>query len=67
MVMGIQPIDIPALLKAVSWPLIAAVALALFRQPLANLFSALGQKVSKFSIGGELIPSAHRLLVDAAL
>jgi hypothetical protein len=57
--MSIQPIDLPSLLKAVSWPAIAAVALALFRRPLANVFSALGQKVSKFSIGGFSIEMAQ--------
>jgi hypothetical protein len=57
--MNFQPIDLPSLLKAVSWPAIAAVALALFRRPLSNLFSALGQKVSKFSIGSFSVEMAQ--------
>lgn len=57
--MSIQPIDLPSLLKAVSWPVIAAVTLVLFRRPLANLFSALGQKVSKLSIGGFSVEMAQ--------
>jgi len=57
--MNIQPIDIPSLLKAISWPAIAAVALALFRRPLASLFAALGQKVSKFSFGSFSVEMAQ--------
>ncbi len=49
--MKIQPIDLPSLLKAISWPAMTAIALAVFRRPLATLISVLGQKVSKFSIG----------------
>jgi hypothetical protein len=57
--MSIEPIDLPSLLGAVSWPVIAVVALALFRRPLVTLFSALGQKVSKFSIGNFSIEMAQ--------
>lgn len=49
--MSIQPVDLPSLLRAVSWPTMAAIALAVFRRPLATLISVLGQKVSKFSVG----------------
>jgi hypothetical protein len=49
--MPIQPLDIPSLLKAVSWPVMTAIALAIFRRPLATLISVLGQKVSKLSFG----------------
>jgi len=49
--MHIQPIDIPSLLRAIAWPMIVVVAFALFRRPLANLISIVGQKVSKLSVG----------------
>jgi hypothetical protein len=57
--MGVQPIDLPSLLKAVTWPLVAVAALVLFRRPLANLLAALGQKVSKFSIGSFSVEMAQ--------
>jgi len=49
--MNFQPLDVPSLLKAIAWPVIALIALAVFRRPLANLVSLLGQKVSKLSFG----------------
>lgn len=49
--MHIQPLDIPALLRAITWPLIVVTAFAIFRRPLANLISLVGQKVSKVSFG----------------
>jgi hypothetical protein len=49
--MHIQPLDIPALLRAITWPLIVVTAFAIFRRPLANLISLVGQKVSKLQFG----------------
>jgi hypothetical protein len=49
--MSIQPIDLPSLLKALSWPVMTAIASAVFRRPLATLISVLGRKVSNLSIG----------------
>jgi hypothetical protein len=49
--MHIQPLDIPALLRAITWPLIVVTAFAIFRRPLAILISLVGQKVSKLSFG----------------
>jgi hypothetical protein len=49
--MPIQPLDIPALLRAITWPLIVVTAFAIFRRPLASLISLVGQKVSKLSFG----------------
>jgi hypothetical protein len=50
--MNIQPIDLPALLRAVLWPALTIVALAVFRHPLSDLAKTLGQRVHKFSFGG---------------
>jgi len=49
--MPVQPLDVPALLRAVTWPLIVVMAFTIFRRPLANLISLVGQKVSKLSFG----------------
>jgi hypothetical protein len=50
--MNIQPIDLPSLLRAVIWPLLAVVAFIAFRRPLGVLVTILGQRVHKFSVGG---------------
>ncbi len=50
--MNIQPIDLAALLRAVTWPLITIAALVVFRRPLINLVSILGRRVQKISFGG---------------
>lgn len=50
--MNIQPLDIPALLGAVTWPLIAVVAFVVFRRPLGDLVGVLGQRARKFSFAG---------------
>jgi hypothetical protein len=57
--MSIQQIDIPSLLRAVAWPMITAIAMGVFRTPVGNLFSVLGQKVSKFSVAGFSIEMAQ--------
>jgi hypothetical protein len=49
--MNIQPIDLPSLLRAVIWPLLAVVAFIAFRRPLGVLVTILGQRVHKFSVG----------------
>jgi hypothetical protein len=50
--MSIQPIDLPALLGAATWPLIALLAFTVFRRPLSDLVGILGQCARKFSFGG---------------
>lgn len=50
--MNIQPLDLPALLGAVTWPLVAVVAFIVFRRPLIELVGVLGQRARKFSFGG---------------
>src|SRR6266581_349249 len=50
--MNIQPIDLASLLQAVTWPLIAIVAFAVFRPPLSDLVKILGQRIHKVSVGG---------------
>jgi hypothetical protein len=50
--MTIQPIDLPALFRALIWPLIAIVALIVLRSPLGDLVKILGQRIHKFSFGG---------------
>jgi len=50
--MSIQPIDLPSLLRAVIWPLLAVLALIILRHPLAALVTILGQRIHKFSLGG---------------
>jgi hypothetical protein len=47
--MNVQPIDIPAVLGTVIWPLIVAVAFTVSRRPLSELVSVLGQRTRKFS------------------
>ncbi len=48
----LQPIDLPALVSAVVWPLLAALGFIMFRRPLNALFSAIGQRVRKLSVAG---------------
>jgi hypothetical protein len=50
--MSIQPIDLAALLAAVTWPLIIVVAFTVFRHPLSELVGTFGQRARKFSFGG---------------
>jgi hypothetical protein len=50
--MSIQPIDLPSLLHALIWPFIVIAALAVFRRPLGDLVSVLGQRVHKLSVAG---------------
>lgn len=50
--MSIQPIDVPALARAVIWPLLAAIAFVIFRRPLNELASLLGHRVHKLSVAG---------------
>src|ERR1035441_7054782 len=48
--LNIQAIDLPSLLRAVTWPVLAVVALAVFRRPLGEMVKVLGQRAHKFSI-----------------
>jgi hypothetical protein len=50
--MTIQPIDLPSLLRAIVWPLLAVFALVIFRRPVGDLVTMLGQRIHKFSFGG---------------
>jgi len=44
--------DIASLVQAVAWPLVAILAFILFRGPLGDLVSILGQRLQKFSVAG---------------
>jgi hypothetical protein len=50
--MTIQSIDLPSLVRAIFWPLLAVFALVLFRRPVGDLVTILGQRIHKFSFGG---------------
>jgi hypothetical protein len=50
--MNIQPIDLPSLVRALIWPLIALIAFVAFRHHMSDLLSILGQRVRTFSFGG---------------
>ncbi|HET8924382.1 MAG TPA: IPT/TIG domain-containing protein [Candidatus Acidoferrum sp.] len=47
-----QPIDLPSLLRAITWPVIVIVAFFVFRRPLSDLVGVLGRGVRKFSFAG---------------
>jgi hypothetical protein len=47
-----QPIDLPSLLRAITWPVIVVIAFFVFRKPLSDLVGVLGRNVRKFSFGG---------------
>jgi hypothetical protein len=57
--MHIQPIDIPALLRAVIWPVMTLVALGVFRKPLTGLVAWLGQRVKKVAFAGFSVEMAQ--------
>jgi hypothetical protein len=50
--MNIQPIDAPALLRAITWPVIVLIAFGVFRSHLSDLVGVLARNVRKFSFGG---------------
>jgi hypothetical protein len=50
--MNIQQVDLPSLLRAVTWPLITIIALAIFWRPLTDLVKILGPRINKLSVGG---------------
>jgi hypothetical protein len=50
--MHIQPIDVPSLLRALAWPLIAIFAFVWFRRPLTDLVGMLGKSLRKVSFAG---------------
>jgi len=50
--MNIQPIDLPSLLRAVTWPVITIIALAIFWRPLTDLVKILAPRINKLSVGG---------------
>ena len=50
--MNVHPIDISAVLGTVIWPLTVVVASTVFRRPLSELVSVLGQRTRKFSFAG---------------
>ena len=49
--MNIQPIDLPGFLRAVTWPVLAAIVCILFRRPLNEFARTLGNRIQKVSIG----------------
>lgn len=57
--MNIQPLDLPALLGAVTWPLVAVVAFTVFRRPLSEVVGVLDQRARKFSFGGASLQLAE--------
>lgn len=57
--MNFQPLDLPALLGAVTWPLVVVVAFTVFRRPLSELVGVLGQRARKFSFGGASLELAE--------
>jgi len=50
--MTLQPIDLPSLLRAATWLLIAIFAVFAFRRPLAELVSTFCQRIRRLSFGG---------------
>jgi hypothetical protein len=50
--MTIQPLDIPDVIKAITWPAVAAGAIVVFRKPVAEAFRILVERLSKISVGG---------------
>jgi hypothetical protein len=50
--MNLQPIDLPSLLRAVTWPVITIIALAIFWRPLTELVKVLAPRINKLEIGG---------------
>jgi hypothetical protein len=46
------PLDIPALIQALAWPVSAFLALMFLRQTIGELVLTLGKRVRKFSFGG---------------
>lgn len=50
--MTIQPIDLVSLLRAVTWPLLAAIALIVFLGPIGELAKIMGRRINKVSVGG---------------
>ena len=47
--MNIQPIDVPSLLREITWPVIVVVAFFVFRSPLTDLVRIMGRNVRKLS------------------
>lgn len=58
-VMKIEPIDLPAFVGSLSWPIVAGVAIFIFRQPAAELVRLLLRRISKFSFAGFSIELAE--------
>ncbi len=63
--MTIQPIDIPSLLHAVTWPLIAVVIFILFQEPLGDVVSVLSKRIHKISLGWVSIELAEFTKINA--
>jgi hypothetical protein len=50
--MSIQPIDVPSLLRAITWLVIVIVAFFVFRRQLGDVVGILGRHIQKVSFGG---------------
>ena len=50
--MSIQPIEVPSLLRAITWPVIVIVIFFVFRRTLSDLVGVMGRNVRKFSVAG---------------
>jgi hypothetical protein len=48
---NLQPVDLAASIGAITWRLIAAVALIAFRRPLNSLIGVMDERMHKFSVG----------------
>jgi hypothetical protein len=57
--MNIQPIDVPSLLRAITWLVIVVIAFLLFRRPLSDLVAVLGRSVRKLSFAGVSVELAQ--------
>ena len=63
--MNVQPIDVPSLLHAVTWPVIVVIAFVVFRRPLAELVKVLGQRTHKASFGSLSLEPGTGALANA--
>lgn len=57
--MNFQPIDVPSLLRAITWPVIVVIAFLLFRRPLSDLVAVLGRSLRKLSFAGVSVELAQ--------
>ncbi|MEX8518447.1 MAG: hypothetical protein AB3X44_08025 [Leptothrix sp. (in: b-proteobacteria)] len=67
------PLDLPALMQALAWPMAALIALGLLHEPIGELVVLLAKRAKKVSIGGvslelsEVAPVKAAALVDTEI